>query len=117
MTVTKLLSVLLVVTLLAPGILAPPAAVAQSETGDHDGAYAAGAVAVNVFYVPGRAIMCGLGTAFGVVFLGLTFGSAYRQAKFFFEEGCVEGPWVLDGDDLRRANAERGIREDSYFLK
>jgi hypothetical protein len=127
--VAKLGSLVLVVALVAPTALAP-VAIAQTQTDpypdtlktspsgsrEHEGAYKAGAVAANVFYVPGRAITCGLGGGAGVFLMLLTFGTAYKQAKFFVEEGCA-GKWVLDEGDLRRANTERGLKDDSYFNK
>ena len=53
-----------------------------------------GAGFLNVVYVPGKAIVCGLGTvaSFGVMLI--TFGTAYRAAVDTFKEGCG-GTWVL----------------------
>jgi len=53
-----------------------------------------GAGFLNVVYVPGKAIVCGLGSvaSFGVMLL--TFGTAYRAAVSTFKEGCG-GTWVL----------------------
>jgi hypothetical protein len=65
-----------------------------------DGAYAAGAVVANVVYVPGKAILCGLGTVVGMGLLLATFGSGYQAASAIGHEGCA-GRWVLRGDDLR----------------
>ena len=53
-----------------------------------------GAGVMNVVYVPGKAIVCGLGTVVSAVVLLATLGSAYRAAVATFKEGC-EGPWVL----------------------
>ncbi len=64
------------------------------------GVYDAGAVAVNAFLVPGRAITCVLGGVVGVVVLGLTFGTGYRPASAAVQEGCG-GKWMVTGDDLR----------------
>ena len=63
-------------------------------------AYNVQAAVVNVFYVPGKAITCAAGGALGIVILAVSFGTGYRNASFFFEEGCG-GKWVVKGDDLR----------------
>jgi hypothetical protein len=65
-----------------------------------NGAYTAGAVAVNVFLVPGRAITCVLGGAVGVVALVATLGTGYRAASAAVHEGCG-GKWLVTGEDLR----------------
>jgi hypothetical protein len=62
--------------------------------------YNAGAVATNIFLVPGRAITCVLGGAVGIVLLAATFGTAYRGASDAVHEGCG-GKWLVTGDDLR----------------
>ena len=67
---------------------------------ENAGAYAAGAVAVNIFLVPGRAITCGLGGLAAGGLLFLTFGTAYRAASAVVHEGCG-GKWIVTGDDLR----------------
>jgi hypothetical protein len=53
-----------------------------------------GAGVLNVAYVPGKAIVCGLGTVASAVVMIVTLGSAYRAAVATFKEGC-DGPWVL----------------------
>jgi len=63
-------------------------------------AYNVEAAVVNVFYVPGKAITCAAGGALGIIILAVSFGTGYRNASFFFEEGCG-GKWVVKGDDLR----------------
>jgi hypothetical protein len=62
--------------------------------------YDAGAVATNVFLVPGRAITCILGGAVGIALLAATLGTAYRAASGAVHEGCG-GKWTVTGDDLR----------------
>lgn len=57
---------------------------------------------MNVAYVPGKAILCGLGTVATVGLLLLTFGTAYRPAKAVFQEGCG-GDWVLTPEHLSGA--------------
>jgi hypothetical protein len=53
-----------------------------------------GAGVLNVAYVPGKAILCGLGTVASAVVTVVTFGSGYRAAVATFKEGCG-GAWVL----------------------
>ncbi len=72
----------------------------QQEAERSRGTYNAGAVAVNVFLVPGRAITCVLGGAVGVVGLVMTLGTGYRFASAAVHEGCG-GKWLVTGDDLR----------------
>ncbi len=66
---------------------------------DHSAAYGIGAGFANVFYVPGKVILCGLGVIVGTGFLLLTFGTAYKAAAAIGEEGCG-GKWVVTGEDL-----------------
>lgn len=84
---------------------------AEQESERSRGAYDAGAVAVNVFLVPGRAITCFLGGVVGVVALAVTFGTGYRAASAAVHEGCG-GKWVVTGDDLRPEHRPRGM--ESY---
>jgi hypothetical protein len=49
---------------------------------------------MNVVYVPGKAIVCSLGTVASAAILLVTFGSAYRAAADTFKEGCG-GTWML----------------------
>ena len=53
-----------------------------------------GAGILNVAYVPGKAIVCGLGTVVSVGVMLITLGSAYRAAVSTFKEGCG-GTWIL----------------------
>jgi hypothetical protein len=63
-------------------------------------AYNVGAGIANVFYIPGKAILCGIGGAVGISILIISIGSAPKPAAYFAREGCG-GPWILTGDDLR----------------
>lgn len=54
---------------------------------------------MNVVYVPGKAIICTAGVLTSTVLLLLTFGSAYRQARGVFLEGC-SAPWALTADHV-----------------
>ena len=74
-----------------------------SDTGPIDPyppAYDAGAVVADVFYVPGKVILCAAGVAVSIGVLAVTFGTAYKAAAGFSREGCG-GKWVLTGRDLR----------------
>lgn len=59
----------------------------------------AGAIALNFAYVPGKALMCGLGTIAGATFAVISFGTGYRAARNLFLEGCG-GDWILTGEHL-----------------
>jgi hypothetical protein len=54
---------------------------------------------LNVAYVPGKAIVCGLGTVASAVVTIVTLGSAYRAAVATFKEGCG-GTWVLTPEHI-----------------
>ena len=96
---TKWLCGLLVALMALTGPLLSRAAVVEAaelssvdvEVSDGD---RVGAGVINVVYVPGKAIVCGLGTVVSAAVLIVTLGSAYRAAVATFKEGC-EGPWVL----------------------
>ncbi len=77
-------------------------------------AYRVGAAAVNVFHVPGQAVMCAVGTTFSAALLALTFGSAHDTALGFVREGCFRS-WVVSAEDLRAAKERRSIRPDPYL--
>jgi hypothetical protein len=72
---------------------------ARSEEPPSAGATAA-AVVGDVFYVPGKAIVCGVSGALYVVTMALTFGALYQEATDFVKGGCG-GKWVLTGEDIK----------------
>ncbi len=72
----------------------PPSGSAEPTEGD---AVAAGLM--NVVYVPGKVILCSLGTLASFGALLVTFGTGYQFAKSIFVEGCG-GDWVLTADHL-----------------
>ena len=133
-TVSRLVSLLLVVAVAGAGIPAPLAAGAASESGvsrepdlyqaplkappagerRYEGAYAAGAAVVSAFSMPGRVFTCGLGSALSIATLLLTFGSGYGAATSVFKEGCI-GKWVITDDDMREASERKGIKPDPYL--
>jgi hypothetical protein len=61
----------------------------------------AGAVAVNVFRIPGKTLLCGLGAVTSAGLMLLTFGTQYRAIGAVFREGCG-GKWVVGPSDLDR---------------
>jgi hypothetical protein len=94
---TKWLCGLLVAVMALTGPLSP-AALAQTPDGAPDVEVTSGdrvgAGVMNVVYVPGKAIVCSLGTVASAAILLVTFGSAYRAAADTFKEGCG-GTWML----------------------
>jgi hypothetical protein len=58
-----------------------------------------GANVLNVVYVPGKGILCGIGTVAAGALMLLTFGSAYRESASLFKEGC-EGPWTITPEEI-----------------
>src|SRR5262245_14480468 len=68
-----------------------------------------GAGFLNVVYIPGKAILCSVGTLASAGLMLLTFGSAYHASVDLFNEGCG-GKWVLSPSDV----AARRPPEDGY---
>jgi hypothetical protein len=114
----KVLCIALIAGLLTPAALGARPALAESEAypeptegaqlsapGEHQAGYQAGAVLASMFSVPGKVILCTAGGLAGLGLMLATFGTGYKPAKYFVEEGCG-GRWVVTPDDLRRANAE-----------
>jgi hypothetical protein len=63
-----------------------------------------GARFLNVVYVPGKAILCGVGALASAGLMLLTFGSAYHGAVAVFDEGCG-GKWTLTPYDVAEKRA------------
>lgn len=63
------------------------------------GANAAAAVS-DVFYVPGKAVVCGVSGVLYIVTMALTFGTLYQESTDFVKGGCG-GKWVLTGEDIK----------------
>jgi len=63
------------------------------------GATTAAAVS-DVFYVPGKAIVCGVSGVLWVATMAITFGTLYQEAADFVKGGCG-GQWVLTGEDIK----------------
>ena len=85
--------------------MAQPEPVRESRMAE-SAAYNVGAGVANVFYIPGKCILCAAGVASGVLVMLFTIGSAPRPAAYFAREGCG-GRWYLVGDDLRPENEIR----------
>ena len=60
-----------------------------------------GSIAANIWYVPGRGLVCGLGALSAGAVMTLTLGQSYEQASQIMHGGC-SGPWVLQPSDLRQ---------------
>jgi hypothetical protein len=58
-----------------------------------------GAGVLNVVYVPGKVITCSAGTLVAGALMLATFGTAYREATSFFNEGC-RGAWLLTAEQV-----------------
>jgi hypothetical protein len=66
----------------------------------HAAAYNVGAGIANVFYIPGKCVLCAAGVGVGVFIMLITIGSQPRPAAYFAREGCG-GRWILRGNDIR----------------
>jgi hypothetical protein len=123
MSIPKWISAVFAAVLVA-GSLGPMAAVAQTstsataplqpmqsmqpETADESATRTPGTGAkigagvLNVVYLPGKVITCGAGTLVAGAFMLATFGTAYREATSFFNEGC-RGAWLLTPEQVAAA--------------
>ncbi|MFQ5898368.1 MAG: hypothetical protein ACE5JN_08990 [Candidatus Methylomirabilia bacterium] len=104
------LSIVLTGILLLPGPLGPVAWADHAQlpraSEEQPGAgYEAGALAVNVVHVPGKAVLCTVSGVVGFVMLVVTFGSGYATAAWAVREGCG-GAWTITAEDLKRAQEE-----------
>jgi hypothetical protein len=61
-----------------------------------------GSIAANLWYVPGRALVCGLGAISAGVVMTLTMGQSYEDASQLMHGGC-SGPWIVRSRDIRQA--------------
>ena len=116
----KRLCAAVVAVLVTGGSLAPGMAGAQMQTPPPPMTVAGpyqptqgdkvGAGFLNVVYVPGKAIVCGVGTLASAGLMLLTFGSAYDAAVGVFTEGCG-GKWTVTPYDV----AAKRAPEDSAY--
>ena len=98
MNVTRSIAAALILVLLVTGTTAVWAQ-NTSPTTNNSGAGTA-AAASNVFYVPGKAIVCGLSGLGWVIAMTLTFGALYQESADFVRGGCG-GQWVLSAEDIK----------------
>jgi hypothetical protein len=100
MALTKLAVAILMVALLVHGQLLhvwaqtsqPPAAAPQGDEG-------AVAGLSNVFYVPGKVIVCAGSGALWITVMAITLGFWYKEAAPILRGGCG-GRWVVTGEDV-----------------
>src|SRR5262245_55828971 len=95
--VATLLIVISVATSTLEGWAADPA------RADEAGSTAA-AVASNFFYVPGKAVVCGVSGVLWVATMALTFGTLYQESADFVRGGCG-GTWMLTDEDIKPAQS------------
>lgn len=105
MNVTKWLSLVLIIAML----IGPLASIAGSQTSQpaRDSSQESSAPAVaaglsNVFYVPGKALVCTGGVVLGVLVMLVTFGTAYDETTRFAKGACA-GRWALSAADMKPA--------------
>ena len=77
----------------------PPAPIVMSGPYQPTQGDRVGAGILNVVYVPGKAILCSVGTVASAGLMLLTFGNAYHSAVELFNEGCG-GKWLLSPYDV-----------------
>ena len=61
-----------------------------------------GADVANVWYVPGRAMVCAGAALLSVVTMTMTFGQEYETASEIMHGGC-SGPWLASPQEIRDA--------------
>ena len=100
------LSVLLAVTMLLAGPLASIVWAQQAQpaqtAADEPDVYGVAAGFSNVFYAPGKFIVCATSVVLGVTVMGMTFGTLYDETTRFVKGGCG-GSWALTPADLKPA--------------
>ena len=94
---------LVVVALLVAGCATHQEAARVGEPPPRDAGDGRGAAALaNVWYVPGRAIVCGASAVLSGLIMTLTLGHSYDDAAQIMHGGC-SGPWTVQPADVRRA--------------
>ena len=92
-------AVVLIALLIATGVSPSWAQDTPGTSAPGAGATAA-AVASDVIYVPGKAIVCGMSGVLWVATMAVTFGALYQEAADFVRGGCG-GRWVLTAEDIK----------------
>ena len=62
----------------------------------------AGSAAANIWYVPGRALLCGASGISAGLLMMVTLGQSYDDASELMHGGC-SGPWLVRPSDIRQA--------------
>jgi len=88
---------LVLVVVLAAGCAAHVSS--RPEAGSDD---QVGADAVNIWYVPGRALGCAASAIMSFITLTVTFGQEYETVSEIMHGGC-SGPWSVPAQEVRNA--------------
>ena len=94
------IAVLLVSLLMGAGAPAGWAADESSRSQEPSPGQNAAAAVADVFYVPGKVVVCGASGVLYVAAMALTLGALYQEATDFVKGGCG-GKWVLTGKDIK----------------
>ena len=100
MTIRGLIGIMLIAALAAGCATHGPVAPTDGRVAADDDA--AGAVVADVWYVPGRALLCGSSAIIAGVVMTLTLGQSYDSASELMHGGC-SGPWIVRSSDIRQA--------------
>src|SRR6476660_7251266 len=105
MTWTRFVVATLLTSLLI-GTGTPTSRAADTSPSDQPpGAGATAAAAVSdVFYVPGKAIVCGVSGVLWVGAMALTLGTLYQESNDFVKGACG-GKWILTGEDIKETKS------------
>src|SRR2546426_11606008 len=61
-----------------------------------------GAIVADLWYAPGRALLCGATAILAGAVMTFTLGQSYESASELMHGGC-SGPWIVQPADVRRA--------------
>ena len=102
MHVVKAVASILIIVLALGGCVAnwQPKADRLAGPDDNRPANEAGAFAANLFYLPGRAIVCAGSAVIAFSVMAVTFGQDHEGASDVMHGGC-SGPWTLQPEDVR----------------
>ena len=65
-----------------------------------------GATVANLWYVPGRALVCGTTAVLTAAAMTLTFGHVHEGASQVMHGACA-GPWTVSAEEVREAVSDR----------
>jgi hypothetical protein len=103
---SRLLGVVLAAAFLFDVAAVPVAEAQRERTESHSGAYGTGAAIANIWYVPGRALVCGGTVLIAATVMTLTLGHSYDDASRVARGGC-SGPWLVQRKDIRQASEQK----------